>query len=286
MDRAVRPQGQIKSETGQACESPPWKFTNRLGDPVVLAERNPYFWAVDPAGNQLPYLDGIQLTLVEGGTDLGTLKALQGEIDMQGRHIQLDQFTVLKEGEAAGDYRVFQWPTFAGSDIAFFFNMSLPGPSGDAIRTKELRQALSLAIDRASIQQTNFLGLGQIRQGVPGPGHAHYPGDDIAQLRTEYDPDAANALLDMVFPNKDGEGFRMNGEDRIVLDIPLPTHSAHGRTRLSRLDAHGKLWALRRMSTPPTRTTHFARWQKIVGRYGVERGYGGLHLQLHRQEVA
>ena len=245
----------------------PWKFTNRLGDPVVLAERNPYFWAVDPAGNQLPYLDGIQLTLVEGGTDLGTLKALQGEIDMQGRHIQLDQFTVLKEGEAAGDYRVFQWPTFAGSDIAFFFNMSLPGPSGDAIRTKELRQALSLAIDRASIQQTNFLGLGQIRQGVPGPGHAHYPGDDIAQLRTEYDPDAANALLDMVFPNKDGEGFRMNGEDRIVLDITVT--DAFG-TWPDAAEQVGRAWEAVGVKTnvnSTTRTTHFARWQE--NKWGV-----------------
>ena len=42
-----------------------------MGDQVVLLERNPYFWAVDPAGNQLPYLDGIQATLVES-TEAGT----------------------------------------------------------------------------------------------------------------------------------------------------------------------------------------------------------------------
>ena len=91
-----------------------------------MSERNPYFWAVDPAGNQLPYLDGIQLTLSEGGTEIGTLMAVQGEIDMQGRHIQLDQFTTLKNGEAQGGYTVRTWPTFAGSDVAFFFNMSFP----------------------------------------------------------------------------------------------------------------------------------------------------------------
>ena len=137
----------------------PWKLTNLLGAPVVMAERNPYFWAVDESGNQLPYLDGIQMTLVEGGTDLGTLKALQGEIDMQGRHIQLDQLPVLKEGEADGGYTVLSWPAFGGADVGLFFNMSLPGPNGDAIRTKELRQALSLAIDREPIRETIFLGL-------------------------------------------------------------------------------------------------------------------------------
>ena len=253
----------VKGQVNLNPEKPvisPWRLTNTLTEQVVMAERNPYFWAVDPAGNQLPYLDGIQMTLVEGGTDLGTLKALQGEIDMQGRHIQLDQFTVLKEGEAAGDYTLRIWPTFAGSDIAFFFNMSLPGPNGDAIRTKELRQALSLAIDRASIRETNFLGLGQIRQGVPGPGHPHYPGDDIANLRTEYDPDAANALLDSVFPNKDSEGFRMIGDERIVLDITVT--DAFG-TWPDAADQVGRAWEAVGVKTnvnSTTRTTHSARW--------------------------
>ena len=244
----------------------PWKFTNRLGDPVVFAERNPYFWAVDPAGNQLPYLDGIQLTLVEN-TELGTLRAFRGEIDMQGRHIRLDQFPVLKEGEGQGDYTVLTWPTFAGSDVSFFFNMSLPGPSGDAIRTKEFRQALSLAIDRSLIHQVQFLGFGQIRQGVPGPEHPHYPGDDVAQLRTEYDPDAANALLDEVFPNKDSEGFRMNGEDTIVLDI---TVTDAFRIWPDAAEQVGRAWEAVGVKTnvnSTTRATHFARWQE--NKWGV-----------------
>ena len=240
----------------------PWKFTNPLGDQVVMSERNPYFWAVDPAGNQLPYLDGIQLTLSEGGTEIGTLMAVQGEIDMQGRHIQLDQFTTLKNGEAQGGYTVRTWPTFAGSDVAFFFNMSFPGGSGDAIRTKEFRQALSLAIDRASIQEIQFLGLGQIRQGVPGPGHPHYPGDDIAKLRTEYDPAAANALLDSVFAAKDSEGFRLdaNGE-RIVMNITVT--DAFGTWPDAAL-AIGRFWEEVGVKTDvntTTRSLHFTRWQ-------------------------
>ena len=240
----------------------PWKFTNPIGDQVVMSERNPYFWAVDPAGNQLPYLDGIQLTLVEGGTEIGTLMAVQGEIDMQGRHIQLDQFTTLKENEEKGGYTVKTWPSFAGADVAFFFNMSLPGGSGDAVRTKEFRQALSLAIDRSAIQEIQFLGLGQIRQGVPGPGHPHYPGDDIAKLRTEYDPDAANALLDSVFPNKDDDGFRLdaNGE-RIVMNITVT--DAFG-TWPDAAQVVGRAWeavGVRSDVNVTTRGLHWTRWQ-------------------------
>ena len=239
----------------------PWKFTNPLGDQVVMSERNPYFWAVDPAGNQLPYLDGIQLTLSEGGTEVGTLMAVQGDIDMQGRHIQLDQYTTLKQGEDQGGYTVRTWPTFAGSDVAFFFNMSLPGPTGEAIRTLQFRQALSLAIDRKAIQEIQFLGLGTIRQGVPGPAHPHYPGDDIAQLRTEYDPDAANALLDEVFPDRDSEGWRTSNGERIVMSVTVT--DAFG-TWPDAAQVVGRAWeavGVKADVNVTTRSQHSTRWQ-------------------------
>ena len=246
----------------------PWKFSNPLGDQVVESERNPYFWAVDPAGNQLPYLDSIQLTLVES-TELGTLRAVQGEIDMQGRHIQLDQFTTLKTGEADGGYTVKTWPTFAGSDVAFFFNMSLPGHTGDAIRTKEFRQALSLAIDRSSIQEIQFLGLGQIRQGVPSPGHPHYPGDDIAKLRTEYDKDGAIAMLDALSApfGKDDSSDCDNGPCRTYngerIEMTVTVTDAFG-TWPDAAQVVGRAWeavGVKANVNVTTRSLHFTRWQ-------------------------
>ena len=238
----------------------PWKFTNPLGEQVVMSKRNPHFWAVDEAGNQLPYLDGIQLTLVES-IGIGILRAAQGEIDMQGRHIHLDQFIPLKEAEADGDYTLLTWPGFGGSDVAFFFNMSLPGPTGDAVRTKEFRQALSLAIDRSAIQEILFLGLGEVRQNVPPPGHPYYPGDDIAKLRTEYDPDAANTLLDTVFPDKDSDGWRTSGGERIVVTITVAdTFGIWPDTA----QIVGRAWEAVGVKTEVNQTSrreHFDRWQ-------------------------
>ena len=240
----------------------PWKLTNSLGDQVVRTERNPYFWAVDEAGNQLPYLDGIQLTLSEGGTEIGTLMAVQGDIDMQGRHIRLGDYIPLKEGETQGDYTLLTWPAFGGSDVAFFFNMSLPGPTGDAIRVKEFRQALSLAIDRKYIQEIMFLGFGEIRQSVPSPRHPHYPGDDIAKLRTEHDPDAANALLDSVFPEKDSEGFRLSNGERIVMSITVTDPFL---TLSDAAQVVGRAWEAVGVKTDVNQTTraqHFTRWNR------------------------
>ena len=238
----------------------PWKFTNPLGDQVVMSGRNPYFWAVDEAGNQLPYLNGIQLTLVEN-TEIGILSAVQGEIDMQGRHISLSQYTPLKQSESDGDYTLLTWPGFGGSDVAFFFNMSLAGPTGNAIRTKEFRQALSLAIDRSAIHEILFLGLGEIRQSVPSTGHPHYPGDDIAKLRTEYDQDAANALLDSVYSDKDSEGWRTSNGERIVMSITVT--DTYG-TWPDTAQVVGRAWEAVGVKTDvsqTTRTLHFTRWQ-------------------------
>ncbi len=197
----------------------PWKFQQALGEQVVVASRNPYFYAVDPEGNQLPYIDQVTFTLVEDQEVLN-LKAVQGEIDFQGRHIKMDNFPILQEGAEAGGYRVVLWPTFGGADVAFFPNHSFPSPVGDYLREPTFRQALSVAIDRESIREISMLGLGVPRQNVPAPGHPHYPGEEWETKFTEYDPDQANDMLDALLPDKDDEGFRLmsNGE-RLVLTI-------------------------------------------------------------------
>ena len=59
--------------------------------------RNPYFYAVDPAGNQLPYIDKYVWDPVD--KTVLQLKVLAGEIDFQGRKIDFSAFPTLKAGE-------------------------------------------------------------------------------------------------------------------------------------------------------------------------------------------
>jgi peptide/nickel transport system substrate-binding protein len=197
----------------------PWKFQQALGEQVVVASRNPYFYAVDTAGNQLPYIDEVTFTLVEN-IEVLNLKAVEGELDFQARHIKMENIPVLKQGAEAGGYRVLLWPTFGGVDVAMYPNLSYLSPVGDYLRDKSFRQALSVAIDRESIREISMLGLGTPRQSVPAPGHPHYPGAEWETMFTEYDPAKANTMLDALLPNKDAEGFRLmsNGE-RLVLNI-------------------------------------------------------------------
>ncbi|MBN1813596.1 MAG: hypothetical protein JXA14_17285, partial [Anaerolineae bacterium] len=58
----------------------PWKTVSPLNTPTWSMERNPYFWAVDTEGNQLPYIDEIVMTLAEN-TEVANLRAIAGEYD-------------------------------------------------------------------------------------------------------------------------------------------------------------------------------------------------------------
>ena len=82
-----------------------WKPMNTLSDELFVMERNPYFWSVDSEGKQLPYIDSIQHRLFES-TDVLDLWLVNGEIDFQNRHVNIANYTLLKESEAAGDYQV------------------------------------------------------------------------------------------------------------------------------------------------------------------------------------
>ena len=81
-----------------------WRSLNTPLDDPHLMERNPYYHAVDPEGNQLPYIDRVQHSLFEYDETLN-LWIAQGLIDMQTRHLSAANFTFYKENEAGGDYR-------------------------------------------------------------------------------------------------------------------------------------------------------------------------------------
>ena len=190
-----------------------------VSDSVFTIKRNPYYVGVDPEGNQLPYIDEIRFTFYADKEALN-LAAVSGDIDFQGRHINMSSYPVLKENEDAGNYRVVTWPTFGGSDAIVMFNQTWQGPEGEIFRNKDFRIALSHAIDRDAVKELSFFGLGESRQGVPAPFHPYYPGDEYAFKYTEYNPDLSQQMLDNVLPNKDDDGFRTL-PDGSPLDIEI-----------------------------------------------------------------
>jgi len=136
-----------------------WKVAQwEAGATEMIAERNPYYWKVDPEGKQLPYIDRIHYTLVESGDALN-LMAIAGDLDMQHRRINFSQYTVYQENAEAGNYHLLIWPTAQASTITLFPNQSYPDTKyRELLQNLKFRQALSLAIDRNMINEVSFLG--------------------------------------------------------------------------------------------------------------------------------
>jgi len=190
----------------------PWILTTRVIDPKMKAVRNPYYYGVDPAGNQLPYIDRIEWTTIND-REVAFLEVIAGNIDFdRGCGIGITKYPLLKENEARGNYRTLQALT-PGRAGTVNMNQSYEGREGKWIRTKDFRLALGLAIDRDAINQVSYLGLAELMNPMPQPGHPYYPGDEYKYMNTEYNLDKANALLDKIgLDKRDGEGYRVESD--------------------------------------------------------------------------
>jgi len=202
-----------------------WTASNRISDQIFILKRNPYYIGVDKAGNQLPYIDEVQIKFFADAQALN-LAAIAGELDEQERHINLLNFPVLKENEQKqGKYKIFLWSSPGGFDAGVVFNQTYAKDPelGKLFANKDFRIAMSLAINRKQINESAFLGTGEPRQGVPKKGHPYYPGDEYAFKYTQYEPEKASQMLDAIGLNKkDGEGFRLfpSGK-RVMIELSV-----------------------------------------------------------------
>src|SRR5215831_3763363 len=175
----------------------PWKTVTPITTPTWTLERNPYSVWVDTDGNQLPYIDRVRMTLGEN-LEVINLRAIAGEYDSQARHIDISKLPVLLENQQRGGYRVYLDPSDQGADVGLFCNQSYEKDAEVAkwLSTREFRIALSHGIDRAQINETFVLGLGQTGSGAPGDRTPYFPGPEYRNLHTAYDVKKANEMLD------------------------------------------------------------------------------------------
>lgn len=201
----------------------PWIAVTTNSSTEYVLERNPYFWAVDTEGNQLPYLDGITLELVEE-LEVLNLRAIAGNYTVQGRHIDFAKLPVIRENEEAGDYFVDFWGSSTRNPVAIYFNMDYAGDPEIAeftVGSRDFRKALSLAIERSEINETFFLGVGNEASLCPANASPYFPSDRWDEEFAGFNLEEANAILDSIgLEQKDAEGFRLlpSGE-RLVLSI-------------------------------------------------------------------
>jgi peptide/nickel transport system substrate-binding protein len=201
----------------------PWKTVTPINTPTWTLERNPYSVFVDTAGNQLPYIDRVVLTLGEN-LEVVNLRAIAGEYDFQARHLDLAKVPVFIENQQKGGYKLYLDPGDYGGDMVIKFNLSYEADPEIAkwMNTTDFRRALSLGIDRDQINETFWLGTGTPGSVVPVDSNKYNPGPQYRKLWATLDVKKANEMLDKVgLAKKDGEGYRLrtDGKGRLRIEI-------------------------------------------------------------------
>ncbi|WP_176086722.1 ABC transporter substrate-binding protein [Martelella sp. HB161492] len=184
-----------------------WKIETPAPANVVTMVRNPYYWAVDQEGNQLPYIDHIEHRLFDAA-DSFNLMIVQGQIDMQMRYVNTSDFTFFKENEAKGDYHV--GTSISANVWSFVPNLNTTDEQLHTLfNNVDFRHALSVGIDRETINELGFAGLAEPRSVSPVSGSPYFNADWETHW-TEYDPDLANELLDKIgLSERDADDYRL-----------------------------------------------------------------------------
>jgi peptide/nickel transport system substrate-binding protein len=219
-----------RNDTSRNMDCPttsPWKFTSPVTGSSAVAERNPYYFAVDTEGNQLPYIDKITWTLAEN-LEVANLRAIAGEYDLQVRHMDIAKLPAFKENEKKAGYTVGFWKWLHGADAGFFVNQNFDGDAEIAkwLTNKDFRIALSLGIDRDQLNEVFWLGQGEPGGPAPAENTLYSAGPGSRKLNSTLDPKKANDLLDKLGLVKGTDGVRQRSDGKGALIITVTTVGA------------------------------------------------------------
>ena len=192
----------------------PWIYADYRSAAPQGFVRNPYYFAVDPQGRQLPYLDRVLFDVKSRAMISAAIAG--GELSMQDRHIDFEDYTLLASEAPRRGYHLLHWFNATRTWAQLSPNLNHRVHPGDpASRWKHqllnapaFRQALSLAVDRPEIIAAVFNGVGEPAQNSPGPGSPYGHAGHFHSF-TAYDPARAGRMLDALgLAQRDPEGFR------------------------------------------------------------------------------
>ena len=202
-----------------------------ITDELMILRRNPYYWGVDEAGNQLPYLD--EVVFEKGPSGVGrTLSTLAGSGDHSNLENPSTFIETLKRAEEDDAHFYVEWgPETLGFSIKLNLSTSLGVKDDRDAAIRELfrdvrfRRAFSFALDRKGISQSILRG--PFLRGWAGglfPGSSYFDRSTVAYYNNN--PEAAAVLLaELGFEDTDGDDVlnwpteRLASGDNLVLAL-------------------------------------------------------------------
>lgn len=208
-----------------------WCLSDLSSDGTLYTfSRNPYYWRVDTEGNQLPYIDKIQVEIVSD-EQARILNCTQGKYDAAFRICGgPSEIPLLEEQAAAGGFHLLKgymngagaWPGYMVNQyyIEGGKNYEDDTPEHAAeiraiLRDKRFRQALSIGFDRQRVIDVAWGGIGDVKNYTLSPQSWHFAGTEGQKVYKEWaeayvkvDLANANAMLDAIGMTKGADGFR------------------------------------------------------------------------------
>ena len=182
-------------------------------DDIIVLRRNPYYWKVDEAGNQLPYINELHYKLstwadrdvqaIAGSADLSNLEQPENFVE-----------SLKRAAQDTAPARLAFGPRLIGYNLHMNFSANgwgEPDERAQAVRelnrNEDFRKAVTMAVDRKKLGEAL----------VKGPFTAIYPGglssgtsfyDRESTVYYPFDLDGAKALLEKAgLKDTDGNGF-------------------------------------------------------------------------------
>ena len=221
----------------------PWIVETDGRAPVNTMSRNPYFWKIDVAGNQLPYIDRVESVLV-GDQEAYKLEVMSGNVDyMMGPQLgrTAETFALLKENEERGGFKVISTRGTLNNQGTLNVNMAHDDPVlRELFLQKDFRIALSLGVDRDEVNEVVHRGSYQPAQVTP---NTKFGNDEAFKQYTQYDPDEANRLLDgLGLAWNSGKTMRLR-PDGEPLQLVMFVYTARGPWMVDMAEMYKQYWS-------------------------------------------
>jgi peptide/nickel transport system substrate-binding protein len=174
----------------------------------MVFTRNPRYWRTAEDGTALPYLDEVVMEIVpDQGAELVRLQA--GQSDMMQQALRAEDLSALKPQVDAGAVSMVELGVSTDPDV-FFLNLREKfwekDPRRAWITKRELRQAISHAVNREAFAESVFLGAAVPIWGPVTPGNADWFSPNVP--RYPYSLDQARSLLAGIgLTNRDGDAW-------------------------------------------------------------------------------
>ncbi len=192
----------------------PYKLESYNPSQRLVFRKNPYYWRKDQQGNSQPYIEKVVWQIVES-TDTSLLQFRSGGLDIVGASPV--SFSLLKKEEKRGKFTIYNGGAAYGqSFISFNLNKGKRNgkPLIDPIKSRwfntvEFRQAVSYAIDRQSIINNLFRGLGEPQNSPIDVQSKYYLSPKNGLKVYNYEPEKAKELLLKA-------GFKYNEKNQLL----------------------------------------------------------------------